>query len=229
MERKLVTSSTILANGPEVADAIEGSARFPSCSFGVHLNLTEFYPLSRNRALTELLNSRGQFSGILETAPHRIKKTKALIGAIVDEWSRQIESVLNRGVHISHLDSHQHVHTIPFVFPALKVVQAKFGIRKVRLTRNVFKKSIPISTSKRLAKGMYNFFLRHMYTTRTTQAFLDFTTLYERVIVGGDSWSSAEVMVHPGIHLDTDENRLLESNWKDLVATRIELISYNEV
>jgi hypothetical protein len=68
-----------------------------------------------------------------------------------------------------------------------------------------------------------------MYTTRTTQAFLDFTTLYERVIVGGDSWSSAEVMVHPGIHLDTDENRLLESNWKDLVATRIELISYNEV
>jgi hypothetical protein len=68
-----------------------------------------------------------------------------------------------------------------------------------------------------------------MYTTSTTQAFLDFTTFYERVIVGGDSWSSAEVMVHPGSHLDADENQLLESNWKELLSTRIELISYNEL
>jgi predicted glycoside hydrolase/deacetylase ChbG (UPF0249 family) len=229
MSKGIVTSATILANGPSVQDAIAGSACFSSCSFGVHLNLTEFSPLSQSKALTELLNSQGQFSGVLETAPQKIKKTKALIRAIIDEWSCQIESVLNRGVHISHLDSHQHVHTIPFVFPALKFVQAKFGIRKVRLTRNVFKKSIPTSTSKWLAKAMYNVSLRHMYTTRTTQAFLDFTTFYERVIVGGDSWSSVEVMVHPGSRFDADENQLLESNWKELLSARNELISYNEL
>jgi hypothetical protein len=68
-----------------------------------------------------------------------------------------------------------------------------------------------------------------MYTTRTTQAFLDFTTFYERVIVGGDSWSSVEVMVHPGSRFDADENQLLESNWKELLSARNELISYNEL
>jgi len=29
-------------------NALEGCKRFPACSFGVHLNLTEFRPLSRH-------------------------------------------------------------------------------------------------------------------------------------------------------------------------------------
>ena len=39
-----VTSATILANGPAVEEAARRVAEFPECSFGVHLNLTEFKP-----------------------------------------------------------------------------------------------------------------------------------------------------------------------------------------
>lgn len=229
MSRGIVTSATILANAPFVQDAIAGSVLFPFCSFGVHLNLTEFYPLSGNNELSELLNSRGQFSGVLETAPHKIKKTKALIKAIIDEWSCQIESVLNRGVQISHLDSHQHVHTIPFVFPALKFVQAKFGIRKVRLTRNVYKKSLRMAVGKRFAKAVYNFCLKTIYATRTTSVFLDFTTFHEYVTANEAAWSSVEVMVHPGSLEALEENELLASNSKELLSGKMRLINYNEL
>src|SRR5215471_2247740 len=39
MERGVITSATMLANGPEVVAAAKLAPRFPKCSFGVHLNL----------------------------------------------------------------------------------------------------------------------------------------------------------------------------------------------
>lgn len=229
MTKGLVTSATILANGPCVNGALEEGKRFPSCSFGVHLNLTEFCPLSKNESLKELLTDEGSFSGILEMAPQRVKKTKALWCAIADEWCHQVEFVMRAGIHISHLDSHQHVHTIPFVFPVLKFIQHKYGIRKVRLARNVYRRGKGPSPFKLWAKEAYNVSLRHFYATYTTCVFLDFLTFYERVIVEGERWPIVEVMVHPGSSIDPDEYGLLTSNWIDQAAEKIQLITYDEL
>ena len=46
ISKRIVASATIKANGPSVRSAIEGGKRFPACSFGVRLNLTELRPLS---------------------------------------------------------------------------------------------------------------------------------------------------------------------------------------
>jgi predicted glycoside hydrolase/deacetylase ChbG (UPF0249 family) len=229
MTKGIVTSATILANGPCVNGALEEGKKFPSCSFGVHLNLTEFRPLSKNEALKELLTDEGSFSGILEMAPQRVKKTKALWCAIADEWCHQIEFVMRAGIRISHLDSHHHVHTIPFVFPVLKLIQRKYGIKKVRLARNVYGREERPSPFKLWAKGVYNVSLRHFYATYTTCVFLDFLTFYERVIVEGERWPIVEVMVHPGSSTERDEYRLLTSNWIDRVGGKMQLINYHEL
>ena len=42
MEQGSVTSATLLANGPFVEEACDQLSRFPHCSFGAHLNVTEF-------------------------------------------------------------------------------------------------------------------------------------------------------------------------------------------
>ena len=51
IEKGRVTSSTFLANGPGVDKAAKAAKQFPHVSFGVHLNLTEYYPLSGDPAL----------------------------------------------------------------------------------------------------------------------------------------------------------------------------------
>jgi predicted glycoside hydrolase/deacetylase ChbG (UPF0249 family) len=229
MSKRIATSATIMSNGPSVLSAIEGSKRFPACSFGVHLNLTEFRPLSRNEGLKELLGEDGEFSGVLERAPGSIKKSRTLLFAMADEWCHQIDFLQKAGVQVSHLDSHQHVHTIPFVFPVLKYVQAKYGIRRVRATRNVYKAGGSPSQVMLWAKRAYQFSLRHFYTTRTTHVFMDFSTFYERAVVGQQEWPSVEVMVHPGSLSDCDENQLLCSSWQDRLTGTIRMINYHDV
>ena len=61
LAREKISSSTILANGPFVEQACAQIHRFPQCSFGVHLNVTEFRPVSQTPALDRLLDSRGEF------------------------------------------------------------------------------------------------------------------------------------------------------------------------
>src|SRR6516164_9169595 len=55
MQSGLITSATLIANAPAFEDAVRNSKRFPHCSFGVHLNLSVFPPLSRSKYLEAAL------------------------------------------------------------------------------------------------------------------------------------------------------------------------------
>src|SRR5689334_5067515 len=62
MQHNMITSASILANGPAFEDAARRSRLFPNCSFGIHLNLTQFGPLSSRQGLQSFLNQNGQFT-----------------------------------------------------------------------------------------------------------------------------------------------------------------------
>ncbi len=61
MEAGLVTSATIMANGPCWSEAIDLARSKPDLSFGVHLNLTGGRPLCGSRLLEPLLDDDGNF------------------------------------------------------------------------------------------------------------------------------------------------------------------------
>src|SRR5271169_4294776 len=65
MENGVITSATMLSNGSAVVPAARRLRRFPNCSFGVHLNLTEFQPLGAESptALSSILDEQHCFNG----------------------------------------------------------------------------------------------------------------------------------------------------------------------
>jgi len=202
-----VTSATILANGPQLQSALKKIDLFPHCSFGVHLNADEFVPLSDPGPLASILDESGSFR------PRRIRQVKHdrhLLVALTNEFSCQIEKLLSSGVRLSHIDSHHHVHTIPWLFPVLKTVQRKYGIRKVRISRNIFSPSVTVSPAKCWQKDLYNFLLRKLYWTTTVTSFTDLVTFANAVCTRGVSPSSVELVVHPGSQTETQENEILE-------------------
>jgi len=154
LEEGRITSASILANGPEFADAVRRARNFPSCSFRVHLNLTEFAPLT----------------GVVCDSSARVFR----------EWTLQIERVRRAGIEVTHLDSHHHVHTSWSLFPALKRLCREQGIQKVRL-RHTFTTAGRVS---RLRIGVHwcNARLRrHFTTTDEFGAFEAFTpNLFEK-------------------------------------------------
>jgi len=136
MERRTITSATLLSNGPCVTDAAKNIRLFPKCSFGVHLNLTEFGPLCQGSYadLASILDKSGCFNG---NSIREVRITLPMLRAIFREWCSQIENLMRLGVNPSHLDGHHHVHTIPQLLPVLAALRRRYKINKVRISRNM--------------------------------------------------------------------------------------------
>ncbi len=219
MGRGKVTSATILANAPEVREACGKLSLFPQCSFGVHLNVTEYEPLSRSGA--QLLDN-GRFSRKIAAA----KPSERVVRAVYEEFCAQVDRLISFGVPISHIDSHHHIHTTPAGFLALKALQRRYGIRRVRLSKNLYAPADRPGMARLWGKHAYNAALRNVYRTTTTAGFTELRT-YARLLSeqGIPAMPSVELMTHPGADRYSDETNLLENGWTgDWSAFR--LISY---
>src|ERR1035437_1783677 len=225
MEEGRVTSATVMMNAPAVEDAVRRLEGLRENSFGVHLNVSEFAPLSGHPGLRPLLDENGTFSG---SARH-IPLTFAVRQGVYAEWCAQIERAREFGVPISHLDSHHHVHTRPSLLHVLNRVQKKFGIRKVRLRRNVSGITHPMRTPRRARNFAWNFALRHYLHAQTTDGFTAFSTFHERLQAGVGWQGSIELMCHPGSDQFAAETMLLSGEWKEQLAKDAQLISYNQL
>lgn len=216
-----ISSATLMANAPATAQAAACVKHFPQCSFGVHLNLTQFEPLTGGPAAHWLVNENGQLSRHIETSTPRPERLRA----IYQELCAQVERVAGLGVPISHLDSHHHVHTKPFVFPVLKALQRRYRIRKVRIAKNLYAEDQPCGPSLCRKKQVFNWALRSIYRTHTTAAFTELLSL-NRIRPGNiAACRTIEVMAHPGGLLAAAERVALQAEW---FGNR-RMISYHEL
>jgi predicted glycoside hydrolase/deacetylase ChbG (UPF0249 family) len=220
-----VSSATIIANGPAIRQVVTHVSRFPWCSFGVHLNVTQFEPLTGGAGARLLVDERGQMSRANETAgpgPERVR-------AVYRELCAQIERVASFGVNISHFDSHNHVHTRPAFFLALKEAQRRYKIRRVRLSKNFYSSEQPCPPGLLLKKRAYNWALKAVYWTRTTDAFTEFLTYYRADVTKKRSAGRIELMVHPGAPYAAEETAILETDWIARMNVPVQLISYAQL
>jgi len=226
IKKGIVTSATIIANAPKSEDACERAKSFPNCSFGAHLNVTQFKPIISSEALKPLLGEDGHF---MEERVRQISIDSTLANGIFDEFCAQIEKLRTLGIGVNHLDSHHHVHTIPRLFPVLKKVQKQFQIRKVRISRNIYASHENVSRILLFKKYLFNFLLRHYYKTQTTQGFTDFKAYAEYGTTTNMIHKSVEAMVHLGAEGYADESELLEEPWQDTWEHPVSLISYRDL
>jgi chitin disaccharide deacetylase len=221
-----ITSASIMANGPAFAHAVVGARRFPECSFGVHLNLTEYAPLSRSPGLGPILDQHGLLSRKL----HDIRVDRSLRAATQLELATQVQHALDAGVPVSHFDSHEHIHTLPSLFPVLKSLQREFGIRKVRSTINLLSPSEQMAPLRSFKKRLFYFWLSRRYETTSPEGlghFSDFYAAMERGCL--PHFQHLEVMDHPG-HADyREETELLQTDWRRRLPPGVKLGSYHSI
>ena len=225
MAQGRVTSATVLANAPAFGGAARRIEQFPRCSFGVHLNLTQFEPLTRARRPHPLVDDRGQMSRAIE----RATPSPAVLRAAYEELCAQVERVAAAGIAITHVDSHHHVHTRPQFFPVLKAVQRRYGIRAARLSKNLYAPEQPCPPLLMWGKRAFNAALRGLYRTRTTDAFTELET-YTKLSPGEKRRvRSIELMVHPGASYAAGETTILQSDWLTREVPGLALVSYRDL
>jgi hopanoid biosynthesis associated protein HpnK len=230
----VLTSATIMANMPAAAQAVEIAKKLPNLGVGVHLNLTEGTPLSKDACVDCLCDVEGRFAfsparlSLLSVAAPKLRK------AIRTELAAQIQSVVDNGLKPTHLDSHKHIHSFPSIFAIVCELAGQFNIPAVRwpfepkeLSRTPWplpsqggrKRARLIRTMAKINYVQNSAFLKTdallgvAHTGRIDVNFFRAVALY-------NSAPTAEVMTHPGFAngLDPAKTRLLQQRKVELQA-----------
>ncbi len=227
MQRGVITSATMLSNGPAVKAAAQNLHRFPGCSFGVHLNLTEFEPLSpdSHKDLASILDQNGCFNG---NSIREVGINTKMLGAIFREWCAQIENLMRLGVEPSHFDAHHHVHTIPQLLPVMARLRRRYKIDKVRISRNMYDDRERPAQLLLAKKRIFNSALR-VIGFRTTGLFTDLATFVLLCATQPPRTASVELMTHPGSLPCNAETGLLAGNWPGKLSYQVTLVSYKSL
>ncbi len=105
---------------------------------GLHLNLTEGYPVSEPSLVKSLLCSKGKFLGlrdlVLGIFLGTIKKSE-----INFEINAQIRKFLNVFSQIDHLDGHQHIQYFPILLKMINQSLNDLGKSNLRVRLSYFK------------------------------------------------------------------------------------------
>jgi len=112
----IITSTSLMVTGAAVEQAVAYAQQCKSLSIGLHLNLTEGYPVTRDvSGMATLTNGKGQFLGS-EKFRKRCYSFRIDWGELFLEVENQIRAfIAHLGRLPTHLDSHHHVHTVPHV------------------------------------------------------------------------------------------------------------------
>ena len=132
----VVSSATLMANGPAFADAVELARSTPNLSIGCHVVLVDGTPVSAPETVDTLLAIRsaepGKFYSSLSAFAAR-----AMLGGfdrdqLVAEVAAQTRKIQATGLHVTHLDTHKHAHLFPEILAALLRAARICGVRAIR-------------------------------------------------------------------------------------------------
>ena len=224
MDQGTVSSSTIMANGAAVDDAVRRSKLFPHCSFGVHLVATEFFPLSDNSRLSALLTPDKQFY----KWPRKALLNPATLAALFHEFGEQISSLERRGLKISHIDSHHHIHVTPQFFPILPMLCRRFSIRRMRNARNLYQPDEHVPVFQRAAKTTWASALHRIGGLVLPDYFGTLEDLKSQAPEFGMS-KTAEIMLHPGHDGYSLEHVATKGKWHQDLPFSAKLTNFNEL
>jgi predicted glycoside hydrolase/deacetylase ChbG (UPF0249 family) len=129
----LVTSTSLLANGPAFTAAVEIRRNNPEIGIGVHLNLSDGPPTAPANEVRGLLGKTGELEDAPEGLLLRIAGRSLPVDEVEREWDAQIQTVLDAGIQPSHVDGHKHVHMLPGLFEIALRAAKKHSIRAIRV------------------------------------------------------------------------------------------------
>jgi len=124
----IVTSTSFLVNTKYFDESARLLKQNKKLDVGIHINLTEFRPLTKARALAgkngDFIGKKIWFNGYYRHADKN---------EIESEINEQITKALSSGLNITHLNGHNHIHMLPNIIDIAVRSAKEYGIKYFRL------------------------------------------------------------------------------------------------
>jgi hopanoid biosynthesis associated protein HpnK len=136
----IVTSSTLMANGPAFENAVGLANTMPRLSVGCHVVLIDGEPVVEAKRIPSLISKSSisassggaRFRDGLKSFAVRALAGRLNADEIEAEAAAQIRKLQLAGIHVSHLDTHKHTHLFPSVLRPLLQAARSCGVQAVR-------------------------------------------------------------------------------------------------
>lgn len=138
-ETGVLTSTSLLATGPAYDEAVAFAKAHPGLGIGIHLCLVGSLPTVLGpKEVPTLVDGQGL---VPESYAQFMKKS--LLGEVdytqvYRELDAQMEKIMAEGLNITHVDSHQHLHMLPKVWPIVQALMKKYGLHRLRVPRESY-------------------------------------------------------------------------------------------
>jgi len=202
-QQHLLQKTSIMVNMPcsEAATNIAFKNGFDK-KVGLHINLTEGYPLTDAIKSTLFCDEYGKFTSNGRKTINRIFLDSEVKDAVGKEVEAQCKKYIDCGFTLLHCDSHQHIHTSISLVNIIISILEEYNFQSVRICRNIpinqirgLKKSYKEIVNKKL--GYFN--STHNNNNMAFEYFGSMTDAEQSIGEYRLSGKRIEVMTHPGI------------------------------
>lgn len=130
----ILNSASLMINQKYAAEAVKLAKEMPELEIGLHVNLTNEYPVAPAQQIPLLVDAQGKLkNGFVNLLLLSFLKPTQLRQQAEIEMRAQIAKYLATGLPLQHLDSHRHVHMIPQIFKAMRKLQKEFEVPRIRV------------------------------------------------------------------------------------------------
>ena len=256
-EKGCIRSTSFIAAGAAAEEAAALAQKHPGLGVGIHLTLVAEHPVLPPSEVPSLIGKNGRFLPDHVAFIRRYMTGGVRREELYAECEAQILRAKKMGFHLTHIDSHQHLHVLPGVVKVILALAKKYGFTKMRLPAEpfLFTGGYPTSAGRYAAKCSLTSCAR-MAKNAIRNAGIVTPDSFFGMLAGGHLYTPhflsilralpngvTEIMVHPG-----KDNRILDDiyhwayHWEEELASvtsaeamkmieelQIRLISYEEL
>ena len=208
----IVSSTSLMAGGAALDDAVRIAKQCPQLGVGVHLTLVGASPLLPVAEVSSLLDEAGDFYGSYPLFIKRFLRGKIRLAEVERELAAQIDRVRMAGIQPSHLDSHQHLHVLPGIGGLVLDLARRFSIRAIRIPAEpvAFIGATPATVGRLAGRGGLTM-LANLFRQQAAAAGIRTSDHFYGMLAGGQLTEPAilailrrlppgdsELMTHPG-------------------------------
>lgn len=128
----IVRSVSLLATGKAFEDAVERTPGLPGVGIGIHLCLVAERSVLSAAEIPGLVDEKNRFPANYRDFFIRLWTGRIRPEVIARELDAQFRKVLDRGIRLTHADSHQYVHLIPAISTIVMELCKKYGVKWIR-------------------------------------------------------------------------------------------------
>ena len=145
----VLRSTSLMVTLKYAEEAVALSVQMPDLNVGLHANLTNEHAVLSAEKIPLLVDRKGRFkNGFVRLALLSLLYPRELKRQVKAEVKAQIDRAQAWGIHLTHLDSHRHVHMIPFIFKAFMELQEEYQIPRLRFINENPLRTIQSTKSK---------------------------------------------------------------------------------